>query len=145
MSVERPTVDAPPDDTPIVLLCHIAAKHGGFPPYPPDAPKHDMALRKLHDRHRRQHEGLPVNFPGPIPCDHDHKGDELWAFGSKELLPSTWMKGCTGLAATWCPIHGDCQCQVPSHLALGDAWLEFSNPTCPLHGQASDHPRKPNG
>jgi hypothetical protein len=99
MSIEEPTVDVPPDDTPIVLLCHLTAKHGGFPAYAWDAPEHQESLRRLHERHRCQHEGLPSEPPGPIPCDHDHKGDDLWAFGSKDSLPSTWMK--QGLQMPW--------------------------------------------
>lgn len=145
MSVEQPTADAPPDDTPIVLLCHLTAKHGGFPTYAwgDPAPGHAAALRKLHERHRRQHEGLPTDFPpAPGSVDHDHRGDELWAFGSRELLPSTWLKECSALAATWCPVHGDCKCNHPSHLEVGDRWLESANPKCPLHSPSSDHPRK---
>lgn len=42
---------------------------------------------------------------------------------------------CSGLAASWCPIHGDCKClreesgQAPS----------LDGRDCPLHGPASDH------
>jgi hypothetical protein len=141
---ERTTVDAPPDNVPIVLVAHMTAKHGGFPGYAWDAPTHAESLRRLHLRHRTQHEGLRTEPPGPARIDHDHKGDDLWAFGSKYALPTTWTKQCTGLAAIWCPIHGDCICHIPSHLELGDAWLESSNPACPLHGHTSDHPRNSN-
>lgn len=33
---------------------------------------------------------------------------------------------CTGLGASWCPVHGDCTCPEPS--------MERDHPTCPLHG-----------
>lgn len=38
---------------------------------------------------------------------------------------------CTGLSATWCPIHGDCECPEPAE-GLDDPW-------CPLHGSRSLH------
>lgn len=37
---------------------------------------------------------------------------------------------CTGVAATWCPIHGDCACP---ERAPGD------HPQCPLHSASSTH------
>jgi hypothetical protein len=56
---------------------------------------------------------------------------------------------CSGVQATWCPIHGDCSCvQI-------DAWLtpmtggpdtmqvgeyEFHTDGCPLHDDLSRHP-----
>lgn len=54
---------------------------------------------------------------------------------------------CTGLTATWCPLHGDCTCPelYPSGPdGQGDRSQEpegrtLSDPTCPLHGLTSDH------
>lgn len=40
---------------------------------------------------------------------------------------------CTGLAASWCPFHGDCTCPEPED--------EKSDWDCPLHGELSEHPR----
>ena len=37
---------------------------------------------------------------------------------------------CTGIAAAWCPVHGDCTC--PDQVAIGD-------PRCPLHAPSSGH------
>jgi hypothetical protein len=38
---------------------------------------------------------------------------------------------CTGLAASWCPVHGNCTCPVKeSHL---------NDPGCPLHSSESTH------
>ena len=44
---------------------------------------------------------------------------------------------CTGVAATWCSVHGACRgCDRDRRTAGLDAWAA---PTCPLHGSASDH------
>jgi len=37
---------------------------------------------------------------------------------------------CTGISATWCPIHGDCTCADREDLNDYD---------CPLHSSSSDH------
>lgn len=39
---------------------------------------------------------------------------------------------CTGLSASWCPIHGDCLCDPQR-----DDGLNY--PDCPLHGIDSAH------
>lgn len=40
---------------------------------------------------------------------------------------------CTGVTATWCPIHGDCTCPPdPDERYLNDDG-------CPLHDSASSH------
>ena len=41
---------------------------------------------------------------------------------------------CTGLAAAWCPIHGDCTCPDRSEA--------MDSPTCPLHSPESSHAAK---
>lgn len=42
----------------------------------------------------------------------------------------------------WCPLHGLCQCRE-KHPNGGTVWAEAgSNTECPIHGTASDHPRK---
>jgi hypothetical protein len=38
---------------------------------------------------------------------------------------------CTGVAAMWCPNHGDCTCPEPED--------ERSDPDCPLHAVSSTH------
>lgn len=40
---------------------------------------------------------------------------------------------CTGLGASWCPIHGDCSCDREESM---DSW------DCPLHGLDSTHAHK---
>ena len=40
-------------------------------------------------------------------------------------------EGCTGVAAAWCPVHGDCTC-LERESALDDT-------DCPLHGILSSH------
>lgn len=42
---------------------------------------------------------------------------------------------CSGVAAAWCPVHGDCVC--PSDDA-GNR-LDLTDPDCPLHAPASHH------
>lgn len=58
-------------------------------------------------------------------------------FLARGLLERLWQTkagvgrpACTGVAAAWCPIHGDCSCRGP----------EKNRPDCPLHGTASTHP-----
>lgn len=42
---------------------------------------------------------------------------------------------CTGMAASWCPVHGDCTCRPD-----GDRFdFDRDSPTCPLHGDQSSH------
>lgn len=46
---------------------------------------------------------------------------------------------CTGLAATWCPIHGDCTCERRE-----DGEVEFTGlHGCPLHDVHSPHAAVP--
>lgn len=46
--------------------------------------------------------------------------------------------GCTGVAARWCPIHGDCTDRGPDAdgARLSD---HCSEADCPLHGRNSQH------
>lgn len=37
--------------------------------------------------------------------------------------------GCTGVTASWCPVHGDCRCDPPT----------LDSRLCPLHAPTSDH------
>lgn len=42
---------------------------------------------------------------------------------------------CTGIAAAWCPTHGDCTCP-----RIGDGGRETGgDDTCPLHGHDTSH------
>lgn len=45
--------------------------------------------------------------------------------------------GCTGDAASWCPVHGDCSCSLEQRGAheVDDA--------CPLHRRTSEHSEAP--
>ena len=45
------------------------------------------------------------------------------------------MNKCTGIAASWCPNHGDCSCPTDEN---GNRW-DLNGRTCPLHGEDSDH------
>ena len=60
---------------------------------------------------------------------------------------------CTGVAARWCPVHGDCICPEgedgdPFMVLVSKAPVPFLHPPrnyvvhdpwCPLHGLESDH------
>lgn len=50
---------------------------------------------------------------------------------------------CTGLAASWCPVHGDCLCpRAPDGEPLPSAWYgerSLDDPGCPLHAPGSSH------
>jgi hypothetical protein len=55
-----------------------------------------------------------------------------------------WIESedCTGIAAQWCPVHGDCTCppeRVFEHGEWVDRVLDKNHPQCPLHGAASSH------
>jgi hypothetical protein len=47
---------------------------------------------------------------------------------------------CTGLTATWCPVHGDCRCPHV-YYADGDEpqGRTLNDPACPLHAVSSSH------
>lgn len=49
---------------------------------------------------------------------------------------------CTGLAASWCPVCGDCTCPEPCAEGENEApttYLEDAPVSCPLHGSTSRH------
>lgn len=50
--------------------------------------------------------------------------------------PGCPERDCTGLTATWCPVHGDCTCTRHEDSVEVD-FDEMG--TCPLHAHGSDH------
>lgn len=53
---------------------------------------------------------------------------------------------CTGVAASWCDIHGNCTCpeSVPPEPGsnadrFGDELRDLNHPDCPLHSPTSTH------
>lgn len=65
---------------------------------------------------------------------------EMWLRAAKAALDLLRQEPsrCTGLAATWCPVHGDCTC--PSYGLGGDPEeRDLDDPTCPLHSASSTH------
>lgn len=58
--------------------------------------------------------------------------DDILALAEKLTaeLPHGQRLGCTGVAAAWCPHHGDCICIREHHLDQQD--------DCPLHGGVDD-------
>lgn len=60
----------------------------------------------------------------------------------------TWrrqpVQTCTGLAAAWCPVHGDCTCPVYGlGVDVDPEERHLDAPTCPLHSPTSTHPEEP--
>lgn len=72
--------------------------------------------------------------------------------------PPTTNPECTGVAASWCPVHGDCTCpcEEDGSFVFEDDSVESTedvtvvyltpqyrrrvfSPDCPLHGAATDH------
>ena len=84
-------------------------------------------VRQLAAKLARVEALLPVTC-----CAGTAHGDLVLAI-HKALRGETKAE-CTGLAATWCPIHGDCTC--PRN-AGGERTLNYIN--CPLHGSRSAH------
>lgn len=60
-----------------------------------------------------------------VPADVERKVREQLA-----PPPAVEDDECTGVAAKWCPIHGDCKCKLNGHL---------SDRNCPLHAPDSKH------
>lgn len=62
------------------------------------------------------------------------------------------MTACTGLTASWCPLHGDCACPrhgdadnpMTSEVMRGEV-IEgrMDDDLCPLHAYSSEHPLVP--
>jgi hypothetical protein len=50
---------------------------------------------------------------------------------------------CTGVAARWCPVHGDCTCPYTEQELEAAGESGYEDPECPLHGRASDHAEEP--
>lgn len=48
---------------------------------------------------------------------------------------------CTGSSASWCPVHGDCEC--PYLNDNPDEGRTLDDPGCPLHGEKSEHAKEP--
>jgi len=42
---------------------------------------------------------------------------------------------CSGISASWCPIHGDCTCTIDEDTFE----ITMGEPKCPLHGDESRH------
>lgn len=45
--------------------------------------------------------------------------------------PLLQAPACTGVSASWCPVHGDCVCDREND--------ELNNIDCPLHSRQSSH------
>jgi hypothetical protein len=49
---------------------------------------------------------------------------------------------CTSVWAHWCPVHGHCTC-IPAMVIIGPRPYRLTDPRCPLHGIAAEHPSVP--
>jgi len=57
------------------------------------------------------------------------------------LFTDHYAGGCSGVAASWCPVCGSCTCPRREYPDPGGRPGEVlaENPDCPLHGSLSDH------
>lgn len=65
----------------------------------------------------------PATAAGPTPETLRALADELES------------QRCTGVAARWCPVHGDCSCDGDE----ADPDERYDDPRCPLHATTSSH------
>lgn len=54
-------------------------------------------------------------------------------------LPTNGASGCTGAAASWCPIHGACTCPYDTQVGYRREDPDGIDERCPLHGETSHH------
>jgi len=88
-----------------------------------DAEELATALRAYHEGSERgELRRLLIRLWGPSPAVSDLRG-----LAARESAPAH-----TGVAATWCPICGDCRCAYEHGFA--DLGRTRDDPTCPLHG-----------
>lgn len=99
-----------------------------------------MEARPLADWHEDDGPVLWWRFPvdeppySGTPLDQDWPGYHThW---TKIDVPEKPGACAGGVAATWCPLHGDCTCKL-ERWERGDYEVE-----CPLHGERSLHARR---
>ncbi len=54
----------------------------------------------------------------------------------RDLADRIEARRCTGITATWCPVHGDCTCSLDDSF---DPVPTLNDDGCPLHDSASAH------
>lgn len=54
-------------------------------------------------------------------------------------MTNTDERVCTGVAATYCPIHGECVCPPVSDPDPYEHERDLNSPFCPLHSPESAH------
>lgn len=86
--------------------------------------RQELARRMAELRADAEHWNRTHPDDEPIVVDMD-LGPEVVAALSATIT-------CTGIAASWCPIHGDCTCPEPED--------RKDHEGCPLHGRESNHP-----
>lgn len=75
--------------------------------------------------------GLPARPVAPAPSDAVSALADVEAPG-----PAALPGECSGIAASWCPAHGNCSCPRDEE---GVRTENRSATECPLHGKASNH------
>lgn len=56
----------------------------------------------------------------------------------RTLADQVEARQCTGVAASWCPVHGACSCATDEHGARL-IFDDVADPRCRLHGDATSH------
>ncbi len=85
-----------------------------------EIPPHVATLRRLAEEERREFGGAT----------------------RAAVAPSSTSR-CSGLTASWCPVHGDCLCPELRGPGAGPGERSFTYSGCPLHSPASDHAERP--
>lgn len=94
-----------------------------------------MARRNL-DQVRVGHY-LPRKLLAALDAEAERRGMQrstLIRLVLSEAVDKLPPRGCTGIAATWCPQCGNCKCGVAEN---GERTLD--DEACPLHARASLH------
>jgi hypothetical protein len=93
--------------------------------------------RRLLDAAIALRESIPAHWHGRRESEFDEALDGWRA-----------AETCTGLTASWCPIHGDCTCPRHGDAANPDTSEgmrgevingQMEDPSCPLHAPSSGH------
>lgn len=63
--------------------------------------------------------------------------DQLFAELARRAQERT--KGCTWVAASWCPVHGSCTCPEDEELSANGYRKSMNDEDCPLHSSRSEH------
>lgn len=125
-----------------VRAYHVTPAPTAFPPGVREAAEEGRvvvtATRRVGDKDTMSFDGTTFTTVraccdcGVLICG----GPTRCLYCAAKLPASAPGAGCTGIAASWCPVHGNCSCPRDEEGArMGDR----SARDCPLHGDASTH------